>query len=97
MEMVIPLSLGYLFAKERDHDTGVSGWRDRLLRWGTPEASRPLLIYFGGLIMVAALLLTGSRAGLLSFLGSMLLFRSSYRFGGFAESGGGGFSPFLSC
>ena len=73
MEMVIPLSLGYLFAKERDHYTGVSGWRDRLLRWGTPEASRLLLVYFGGLIMVAALLLTGSRAGLFSFLGSMLV------------------------
>jgi len=73
MEMVIPLSLGYLFAKERDRYTGASGWRDRLLRWGTPEASRLLLIYFGGLIMVAALLLTGSRAGLFSFLGSMLV------------------------
>jgi len=73
MEMVIPLFLGYLFAKERDRYTGVSGWRDRLLRWGTPEASRLLLIYFGGLIMVAALLLTGSRAGLFSFLGSMLV------------------------
>ena len=73
MEMVIPLSLGYLFAKERDRYTGMSGWRDRLLRWGTPEASRLLLIYFGGLIMVAALLLTGSRAGLFSFLGSMLV------------------------
>jgi O-antigen ligase len=72
MEMVIPLSLGFLFAKERDHYTGVSGWRDRLLRWGTPEASRLLLIFFGGLIMVAALLFTGSRAGLFSFLSSML-------------------------
>ncbi len=73
MEMVIPLSLGYLFAKERDHDTGASGWRDRLLRWGAPEASRSLLIFFGGLVMVAALLFTGSRAGLFSFLGSMLV------------------------
>lgn len=73
MEMVIPLTLGYLFAKERDRYTGASGWRDRLLRWATPEASRLLLIYFGGLIMVAALLLTGSRAGLFSFLGSMLV------------------------
>ena len=72
IEMVIPLSLGYLFAKERDRYTGVSGWRDRLLRWGTPEASRLLLIFFGGLIMVAALLFTGSRAGLFSFLSSML-------------------------
>ena len=73
MEMVIPLSLGYLFAKERDRYTAASGWRDRLLRWGTPEASRALLIFFGGLIMVAALLFTGSRAGLFSFLGSMLV------------------------
>jgi O-antigen ligase len=72
MEMVIPLSLGYLFAMWRDRSSGGSGWRDRLLRWGTPEAARSLLTFFGGLIMVAALLLAGSRAGLFSFLGSML-------------------------
>ncbi|HZY30296.1 MAG TPA: O-antigen ligase family protein [Candidatus Methylomirabilis sp.] len=72
MEMVIPLSLGYLFAMRQDRSTGGSGWRDRLLRWGTPAAARSLLTFFGGLIMVAALLLAGSRAGLFSFLGSML-------------------------
>jgi O-antigen ligase len=43
-----------------------------LLHWGTPQASRSLLAFFGGLIMFVALLLTGSRAGLFSFLCSML-------------------------
>lgn len=72
MEMVIPLFLGYLFVTRRRWSNHVSGWRHRLLRWGTPEATRALLVFFGGLLIVAALLLTGSRAGLFSFLGSML-------------------------
>lgn len=73
MEMVIPLSLGYLVAIRRHWHTGSSSWRDRLLHWGTPEASRSLLIFFVALMMVAALLLTGSRGGLFSFVGSMLI------------------------
>ena len=73
MEMVIPLFLGYIFSTRRARSGRVLHWRHRLLSWATPEASRSLLTFFGGLIMVAALLLTGSRSGLLSFLGSMLL------------------------
>ena len=73
LEMVIPLTLGWLVATRRPRVSGVPGWRTRLLRWGTPEASGALLTFFSGLLMVAALLLTGSRGGLLSFLGSMLL------------------------
>jgi O-antigen ligase len=88
MEMVIPLSLGYLFAKEPDRYPGASGWRDRLLRWGTPEASRLLLTFFGGLIMVAALLLTGSRAGDCSASsGRCSLWRSSRVARGIASDG----------
>jgi len=73
LEMVIPLAFGYLVARRRPRSNRTSGWRDRVLRWGTPEASRSLLTFFVGLIMVAALLLTGSRSGLFSFLGSMLV------------------------
>jgi O-antigen ligase len=73
MEMVIPLFLGHIFATRRARSGRVLHWRHRLLSWATPEASRSLLTFFCGLIMVAALLLTGSRSGLLSFLGSMVL------------------------
>ena len=72
MEMVIPLFLGHLFVTRQSWSSHASGWRDRLLRWGTPEATRSLLAFFGGLVIVAALLLSGSRAGLFSFFGSML-------------------------
>ena len=86
MEMVIPLTIGYIVANRRPISDGRAGtqaeglgrpkggvdWRSRLLRWGTPQASRSLLAFFGGLIMLVALLLTGSRAGLLSFSCSML-------------------------
>lgn len=85
MEMVIPLTIGYIVANRRPTHDGPAGaqawglgrpkegmgWRSRLLRWGTPQASRSLLAFFSGLMMFVALLLTGSRAGLFSFLCSM--------------------------
>ena len=72
MEMVIPLTIGYIVANRRPTSDGRDGWRNRLLHWGTPQASRSLLAFFSGLIMSVALLLTGSRAGLFSFSCSML-------------------------
>lgn len=72
MEMVIPLTIGYIVANRRPISDGTGSWRSRLLHWGTPQASRSLLAFFGGLIMFVALLLTGSRAGLFSFLCSIL-------------------------
>ena len=73
MEMVIPLTLGYVVANKRSQ-SDVTNWRERVLRWGSPQASWSLLTIFGGLIMMTALLLSGSKAGLLSFLGSMIFF-----------------------
>lgn len=79
MEMVIPLTIGYIVANRRPiSDSRIvapkagEGWRSRLVRWGTPQASRSLLAFFGGIIMSVALLLTGSRAGLFSFFCSIL-------------------------
>lgn len=72
MEMVIPLTIGYIVAHRKPISDRVGDWRSRLLRWGTPQASRSVLAYFGGIIMSVALLLTGSRAGLFSFLFSIL-------------------------
>lgn len=72
MEMVIPLTIGYIVANRRPISDGTWDWRSRLLHWGTPQASRSLLAFFGGLIMSVALLLTGSRAGLFSFFCSIL-------------------------
>jgi len=73
MEMVIPVTLGRIFATRWASSSHASGWREHLIRSGTSDASRSLLTFFSGLIMTGALLLTGSRAGLLSFLGSMLV------------------------
>lgn len=72
MEMVIPLTIGYIVANRQPISDGTGDWRSRLLRWSTPQASRSLLAFFGGLIMFVALLLTGSRAGLFSFFCSVL-------------------------
>ncbi|MDE2060324.1 MAG: O-antigen ligase family protein [candidate division NC10 bacterium] len=79
MEMVIPLTIGYIVANRRPRSdgrvpapNGGVSWRSRLLRLGTPQGSRSLLAFFGGLIMFVALLLTGSRAGLFSFFSSIL-------------------------
>lgn len=79
MEMVIPLTIGYIVANRRSIADGRAPapkggvlWRNRLLCLGAPQASRSLLAFFGGIIMSVALLLTGSRAGLFSFFCSML-------------------------
>src|SRR5574337_2148043 len=72
MEMVIPLTIGYIVANRRSRSDGTRSWRSRLSRWGTPQGSRSLLAFFGWFIMFVALLLTGSRAGLFSFFCSIL-------------------------
>lgn len=72
MEMVIPLTIGYIAANRRSTTDSTEGWRRRLVHWGSAQASRLLLAFFAGIIMTVALLLTGSKAGLFSFFCSML-------------------------
>ena len=74
MEMVIPLAIAFSMLSARPHLPSPTTWRDRLLRWGSPEANRSMLLFFIALVMVAAFLLCGSRTGLYSFIGSMILF-----------------------
>ena len=74
MEMVIPLTVATVMVSAQGQSVRRMTWRDRLLRWGSPEANRSMLLFFIALVMVAALLLCGSRTGLYSFIGSMILF-----------------------
>lgn len=76
MEMVIPLAIAFSMLSVRPHPPSPTTWRERLLRWGSPEANRSILLFFVALVMVAAFLLCGSRTGLYSFIGSMLFFWS---------------------
>jgi O-antigen ligase len=74
MEMVIPLTVATVMVGAQGQSVRRMTWRDRLLRWGSPEANRSMLLFFIALVMVAAFLLCGSRTGLYSFIGSMFLF-----------------------
>jgi hypothetical protein len=73
--MVIPLSIGYLFARESEQEFYYRGWRHRLASLD----GKTLLMWFGVLVMILALIFSASRMGiaclLLSFGVITLLFR----------------------
>ena len=73
--MVIPLSIGYLFAREAEQEFHYRGWRHRLASLD----GKTLLMWFGVLVMILALIFSASRMGiaclLLSFSVITLLFR----------------------
>jgi len=73
--MVIPLSMGYLFARETEQEYPCRGWRQRLASLN----GKTLLMWFGVLVMVLALIFSASRMGIaclvLSFSVLMPLFR----------------------
>ena len=76
--MVIPLSIGYLFAREAEQEFHYRGWRHRLASLD----GKTLLMWFGVLVMTLALIFSASRMGiaclLLSFGVITLLFRDPH-------------------
>jgi len=77
--MVIPLTMGYLFQREAKRWGDVMGWRHRL----SSLDGKTLLIAFGIIVMILALLFSASRMGiaslLLSFTLISLIFRNPQR------------------
>ena len=77
--MVIPLSVGYLLSREANRKDRFMGWRNRL----SALDGKTLLIGFGIIVMILALLFSASRMGIISLLLSFslmsLLFRDSRR------------------
>jgi hypothetical protein len=75
MLMMLPLVVGYSFAVlAQSRLPRAPGW-GAWLRWTTTvEASRFMIVAFGALVMGTALVLTGSRSGLISFAVGMGLF-----------------------
>jgi len=73
--MVIPLSIGYLFAREAEQEFYYRGWRHRF----TSLDGKTLLMWFGVIVMILALIFSASRMGiaclLLSFGAIILVFR----------------------
>jgi O-antigen ligase len=74
MEMIIPLSIGYTVAAFSNAPSrGVTAWR-RFVHRLTGEASHKLaLLFFATVIMAVSLVLSLSRAGLVSFLTAVLV------------------------
>jgi O-antigen ligase len=79
LQMVIPLSVGYLLSREAIRDGRFMGWRNRLAALD----GKTLLIGFGVIVMILGLLFSASRMGIVSLLLSFslmsLLFRDSRR------------------
>ena len=73
MEVVIPLTIGYLLAHSPLRREPIS-LRGRFLLWTSAQTSKSILLMFAAMFMAASLLLTGSRGGLVSFAGSMVFF-----------------------
>jgi len=77
--MVIPLSIGFLFSRETHRSGRLKDWRHRL----SSLDGKTLLIGFGLILMILALLLSASRGGIISLLISFsfifLLFRDPTR------------------
>ena len=75
--MVIPLSVGYLFAREAEQEFHYRGWRHRLASLD----GKTLLMWFGILVMILGLIFSASRTGIVCLLFSFgvisLLFRDS--------------------
>ncbi|GEM_PF-1299244 len=73
MEIALPLTIGYILAQSPLHAHRLA-FRQRLLAWMSQSTSKSILLLFAAIFMGAALLLTGSRGGLISFAGSMIFF-----------------------
>ena len=73
MEIPLPLTIGYILAQSPLR-TDRLGIRERLLLWTSQHTSQSVLLLFAAIFMGAALLLTGSRGGLVCFAGSMVFF-----------------------
>lgn len=74
MLMALPLAVGYFASQVARGMVGVkSGWRNRIIWFSTPDASRAVLTGFAILVMGFALTLTLSRSGISCFLLAMVL------------------------
>jgi len=74
MLMALPLAVGYFASLVAKGMVGVKpGWRDRVIWFSTPDASRAVLTGFAVLVMGFALTLTLSRSGISCFLLAMVL------------------------
>ena len=73
--MVIPLSMGFLFSREGFQKSRFRGWRF----WLSSLDGKALLIAFGIVVMILALLFSASRMGIMSLLLSFSLISLLYR------------------
>lgn len=73
MEIALPLTIGYILAQS-PFRTARLAMRERLRLWTSQSTSKSILLLFAAIFMGAALILTGSRGGLISFAGSLVFF-----------------------
>jgi O-antigen ligase len=73
--MVIPLSMGFLFSRKSFQKSRSMGWRQRL----SALEGKTVLIAFGVMVMILALLFSASRMGILSLLLSFSLISILFR------------------
>jgi len=93
MEMIVCVTFGFFISQEKKQqrmEPGLGGMRafvQRFIGWLAPESSRPksVVLFFMGVVMVVALLMSASRGGIIGIGLSMLLmsilyfFKNNYR------------------
>jgi O-antigen ligase len=73
MEIVLPFTVGYLLVQPPPRK-GATTLRERFALWTSQQTSKSVLLMFAAMFMAAALILSSSRGGLISFIGSMVFF-----------------------
>jgi O-antigen ligase len=73
MLMALPLTLSLLVAGIDQGMKAKRGWRNKVLWFSSPEASRLILIAAAAAVMALSLMLTMSRSGITAFLLSLLV------------------------
>ena len=73
--VVVPMALAMLLAGRRDSSSRhvPRGWRERLRRWASPAAGPTKLVPFLILLMGGAVLVSGTRGGLIALIAALLV------------------------
>jgi len=74
MLMALPLVIGYFYGRVARGMRDVKpGWRNRIVWFSSPEASKTILTGFAALLMALALVLTMSRSGAMGLLVALVI------------------------
>jgi O-antigen ligase len=72
--MVLPLTLAYVIAVAQSSTNGLNRWRDRILWTTSPTGGRAIVMSLAALAMTSAVVVTGSRSGVIGLAAMVVMF-----------------------